>query len=125
MLMIENYLKNYVQAHPGRSMYGFSIDSEKPGYLKLCFLNKSTKDGGVVQTWVSPSYTSVPKGTGGKTPGIRAGKTPMGGRTPGGRTPGFPMRGGATPMYGGRTPMPGQPQPPCKLYFNRNDRADE
>ena len=35
-------------------MYGFSIDSEKPGYLKLCFLNKSTKDGGVVQTWVSP-----------------------------------------------------------------------
>jgi hypothetical protein len=61
MLMIENYLKNYVQAHPGRSMYGFSIDSEKPGYLKLCFLNKSTKDGGVVQTWVSPSHTSVPK----------------------------------------------------------------
>jgi hypothetical protein len=58
------------------------------------------------------------QGTGGKTPGIRAGKTPMGGRTPGGRTPGFPMRGGATPMYGGRTPLPGQPQPqpPCKSY---------
>jgi hypothetical protein len=52
----ENYLKNYVQAHPGRSMYGFSIDSEKPGYLRLCFLNKSTKDGGVVQTWVSPFF---------------------------------------------------------------------
>ena len=46
-------MKNYVQAHPGRSMYGFSIDSDRPGYLKLCFLNKSTKDGGVIQTWVS------------------------------------------------------------------------
>jgi transcription elongation factor SPT6 len=55
------------------------------------------------------------QGTGGKTPGIRAGKTPMGGRTPGGRTPAVGMgRGGATPMpmYGGRTPMPGQT--PCE-----------
>lgn len=51
----EAYLKNYVQAHPGRSMYGFSIDSDRPGYVKLCFLSKSTKDGGVIQTWVSPS----------------------------------------------------------------------
>lgn len=49
----ENYLKNYVLAHPGKSMYGFSIYSERPGYLKLCFLNKATRDGGVVQTWVS------------------------------------------------------------------------
>jgi transcription elongation factor SPT6 len=49
----EAYLKNYVQAHPGRSMYGFSLDSDRPGYLRLCFLNKSTKDGGVIQTWVS------------------------------------------------------------------------
>lgn len=46
-------------------------------------------------------------GAGGKTPGIRAGRTPgHGGRTPGGRTPGM---GGATP-YGagmGRTPAMG------------------
>lgn len=49
----EAYLKNYVQAHPGRSMYGFSIDSDRPGFMQLCFLSKSTKDGGVIQTWVS------------------------------------------------------------------------
>ena len=55
-MFVEIYLKNYVQAHPGRSMYGFSIDSDRPGYLKLCFLNKSTKDGGVIQTWVSRSF---------------------------------------------------------------------
>ncbi|WWC60952.1 transcription elongation factor SPT6 [Kwoniella dejecticola CBS 10117] len=134
---LEAYLKNYVQAHPGRSMYGFSIDSDRPGYVKLCFLNKSTKDGGVIQTWpvaVLPgayklNNAEVPgvtelcnafklqysarlaeQGSGGKTPGIRLGKTPLpGGRTPalaGGRTPApggmsvNVMRGGATPMYG-------------------------
>ncbi|ORX33718.1 transcription elongation factor SPT6, partial [Kockovaella imperatae] len=48
---LEGYLKNYVQAHPGRSMYGFSIDSARPGYLKLCFMNKSSKDGGAIQEW--------------------------------------------------------------------------
>ncbi|ORY28271.1 SH2 domain-domain-containing protein [Naematelia encephala] len=151
---LEAYLKNYVQAHPGRSMYGFSIDSERPGYLKLCFLNKSTKDGGVIQTWpvkVLPGAYSlgnaeVPgvtelcnafkaqyssrlaeQGSGGKTPGIRAGKTPLGGRTPGGRTP---ARGGMTPnpmlaAMGGRTPRPGvtpnpygQPAPPVNVYSN-------
>ena len=48
----EDYLRNYVQAHPGRSMYGFSIDSDRPGFLQLCFLNKSTREGGVIQTWV-------------------------------------------------------------------------
>lgn len=144
-------------------MYGFSIDSDRPGYLKLCFLNKSTKDGGVVQTWVSisiiltrPQLTLQPvkvlpgayqlnnaevpgvmelcnafkaqysnklldQGTGGKTPGIRAGKTPMGNRTPAGRTPAVGMgRGGATPMYGGRTPMPGQT--PCKSMSDMSSR---
>ena len=49
---VEAYLKNYVQAHPGRSMYGYSIDSDRPGFVRLCFLSKSTKDGGVIQTWV-------------------------------------------------------------------------
>lgn len=34
-------------------MYGFSVDSSRPGYMKLCFLNKSTKDGGVIQEWAS------------------------------------------------------------------------
>jgi transcription elongation factor SPT6 len=51
--LAEGYLKNYVQAHPGRSMYGFSIDSARAGNVKLCFLNKSTKDGGVIKEWVS------------------------------------------------------------------------
>ncbi|WVW82891.1 transcription elongation factor SPT6 [Kwoniella bestiolae CBS 10118] len=132
---LEAYLKNYVQAHPGRSMYGFSIDSDRPGYIKLCFLNKSTRDGGVIQTWpvqVLPgayklNNAEVPgvtelcnafklqysarlaeQGSGGKTPGIRLGKTPLpGGRTPGGRTPAL---GGRTPALGGRTPMHGAPQ---------------
>lgn len=138
---LESFLKNYVQAHPGRSNYGFSIDSDRPGYLKLAFLNKSTKDGGQIQTWpvkVLPgayqlNNAEVPgvtelcnafkaqyssrlqeQGLGGKTPGIRAG-----GRTPGGRTPGMrggatPYGGGRTPAYGGRTPMrpPGGPPPP-------------
>lgn len=140
--MTEAYLKNYVQAHPGRSMYGFSIDSDRPGFLKLCFLNKSTKDGGVIQTWpvkilpgayqlnnaevpgvtelcnaFKAQYSSrlAEQGSGGKTPGIRAGKTPLGGRTPGGRTPGMPL-GGTTPLGGamGRTPVrPGMTPNPC------------
>ncbi|EIW70012.1 hypothetical protein TREMEDRAFT_71488 [Tremella mesenterica DSM 1558] len=133
---LEAYLKNYVQAHPGRSMYGFSLDSDRPGYLKLCFLNKSTKDGGVIQTWpvkVLPgayqlNNAEVPgvtelcnafkaqyssrlseQGQGGKTPGIRSARTPMiGGRTPGGRTPALGMTGGRTPALGGgmRDSMP-------------------
>jgi len=80
--------------------------AEVPGVMELCNAFKAQY-----------SNKLLDQGTGGKTPGIRAGKTPMGGRTPGGRTPGFPMRGGATPMYGGRTPMPGQPQAqPCESY---------
>jgi transcription elongation factor SPT6 len=76
-------------------------NAEVPGVMELCNAFKAQY-----------SNRLLDQGTGGKTPGIRAGKTPLGGRTPGGRTPGYPMRGGATPMYGGRTPM--QPQP-CKL----------
>ena len=130
---LEGYLKNYVLAHPGRSTYGFSVDSDRPGYLKLCFLNAPTKDGGVIHTWhvkvLPDAYqlngASVPgvtelcnafktqysarlveKGVqaGGKTPGIRSGPTPM----HGGRTPGLggrtPALGGRTPALGGRTP---------------------
>jgi transcription elongation factor SPT6 len=145
-------------------MYGFSIDSDRPGYLKLCFLNKSTKDGGVIQTWVRCVYdhyallqplipflqpvkilpgayqlnnAEVPgvnelcnafkaqyssrlaeQGSGGKTPGIRTGKTPLGGRTPGGRTPAVGGMGGATPFTAGmgRTPIhPGMTPNPCLL----------
>lgn len=54
--LLDAFLKNYVQAHPGRSIYGFSVDSDRPGYLKLCFLSKPTKDGGVIQTWVGYQY---------------------------------------------------------------------
>ena len=149
-------------------MYAFSIDSEKPGSLKLAFLNKSTKDGGVIKTWrvrlLPGAYllgkAEVPgmlelcnafktqysnqlqdQGAGGKTPGIRVGRTPaVGGRTPafGGRTPApgmsmqMGMPGGRTPMlnqapvggqtpYGqanpvGRTPMrPGMTPNPCQF----------
>ncbi|WVQ78460.1 transcription elongation factor SPT6 [Cryptococcus sp. DSM 104549] len=132
---LDAFLKNYVQAHPGRSIYGFSIDSERPGYLKLCFLNKPTKDGGVIQTWpvqvlpgayklneaVVPGITELcnafkmqygarltEQGGGGKTPGLYLGKTP--GRTPaiGSRTPAV---GGRTPAIGGRTPALGSRTP--------------
>ena len=150
MLVAESYLKNYVQAHPGRSMYGFSIDSDRPGYLKLCFLNKPTKDGGAIQTWpvkvlpgayqlnnaelpgvtelcnafkaqYSSKLADMTGGAGGKTPGIRAGRTPMGNRTPGGRTPAVGgVMGSRTPMYGGqgRTPIrPGMTPNPCKYLL--------
>ncbi|TYJ56714.1 transcription elongation factor SPT6 [Cryptococcus floricola] len=122
---LDAFLKNYVQAHPGRSIYGFSIDSGRPGYVKLCFLNKPTKDGGVIQTWpvqvlpgayslsgaVVPGVTELcnafkmqysvklaEQGHGGKTPGISLGKTPLhlGGRTP--------ALGSRTPALGSRTP---------------------
>lgn len=114
-------------------MYGFSIDSDHPGWLKLCFLNKATKDGGQIQTWpvrVLPgayqlNNAEVPGVTelcnafkaqystrlaeqgGGRTPAVR-----MPARTPlaGGRTP---AAGGRTPAmgYGGRTPMRPPPGP--------------
>jgi transcription elongation factor SPT6 len=92
-----------VKVLPGAYRLG---DAEVPGVMELCNAFKAQYSNKLLN-----------QGSGGKTPGIRAGKTPMGGRTPGGRTPGYPMRGGATPMYGGRTPMPGGPQPPCKLVY--------
>lgn len=151
----ESYLRNTLLAFPNRSMYGFCLDHERPGYLRLCFLNKSTKDGGAIQSWAvrllpgayALNNAEVPgmnelcnafkaqyssrlseQGAGGKTPGIRAGRTPgHGGRTPGGRTPavggatpygaGAAMRGGATPYTAGmgRTPIrPGMTPNPCK-----------
>lgn len=66
-------------------------------------------------------YSNKLADQGGKTPGVRSGRTPMqGGRTPmpGGRTPApAGSRGGATPygMQPGRTPLPGGMTPnPCK-----------
>lgn len=130
------YLKNTLLAYPNRSMYGFCLNHLKPGYLSLLFLSKPTKDGGEIQEWLvrllpgayALNNAEVPginelcnafkaqyssrlseQGMGGKTPGIRAGRTPahaLGGKTPGGRTPAL---GGATP-YGagmGRTPAVG------------------
>lgn len=79
-------------------------NAEVPGVTELCNAFKA-------------QYSSrlADQGSGGKTPGIRAGKTPIGGRTPGGRTPGV-RAGGATPMVaGGRTPMrPGMTPNPCE-----------
>lgn len=88
-------------------------NAEVPGVTELCNAFKA-------------QYSSrlADQGSGGKTPGIRMGKTPLaGGRTPGGgRTPapgGMSVRaGGATPAYGGpmgRTPIrPGMTPNPCK-----------
>nr|ODN87881.1 transcription elongation factor SPT6 [Cryptococcus depauperatus CBS 7841] len=137
---LDGFLRNYVQAHPGRSIYGFSIDSDRPGYLKLCFLNKPTKDGGVIQTWpvqvlpgayklgtaVVPGITELcnafkmqysvklaEQNPGGKTPGAFFGRTPM---HMGGRTPGLgsrtPALGSRTPAMGSRTPAMGAARNP-------------
>ncbi|EAL22689.1 hypothetical protein CNBB1380 [Cryptococcus deneoformans B-3501A] len=136
---LDAFLKNYVQAHPGRSIYGFSVDSDRPGYLKLCFLSKPTKDGGVIQTWpvrvlpgayklgnaIVPGVTELSnafkmqyseklaeQGHQGKTPGIYLGKTPM---HLGGRTPALgsrtPAMGSRTPALGSRTPALGSRTP--------------
>lgn len=68
--------------------------AEVPGVLELCNAFKSQYAARLEE-----------QGAGGKTPGVRLGKTPMhGGRTPGGAmTPGH--FGGRTPMHGARTPM--------------------
>jgi transcription elongation factor SPT6 len=121
-------------------MYGFCLDTDRPGFLRLAFLNKSTMNGGAIQNWpvrllpgayqlgtaevpgmpelcnaFKAQYSSrlADQGAGGKTPGIRAGRTPHGGRTPGGRTPGVGGMGGQTPFggYGGRTPAMGGQTP--------------
>ena len=92
-------------------------NAEVPGVTELCNAFK-----------MQYSSRLADQGTGGKTPGIRAGKTPMGGRTPGGRTPApgaaSVMRGGQTPMQGGppmgyrQTPMrPGMTPNVCEWDF--------
>jgi transcription elongation factor SPT6 len=87
-------------------------NAEVPGVMELCNAFKAQYSSRLAE-----------QGSGGKTPGIRAGKTPLGGRTPGGRTPGgltpaMVNKGGATPMNGvnGRTPMrAGMTPNPCTL----------
>ena len=82
-------------------------NAEVPGVTELCNAFKAQYSSRLTE-----------QGGGGKTPGIRAGKTPLGGRTPGGRTPAIGGMGGATPMYAvaGRTPMrPGMTPNPCKF----------
>jgi transcription elongation factor SPT6 len=79
-------------------------NAEVPGVTELCNAFKAQYSSRLAE-----------QGSGGKTPGIRAGKTPLGGRTPGGRTPGMPL-GGTTPLGGamGRTPVrPGMTPNPC------------
>lgn len=56
----DDWLSNQVQARPGSSAYGFSLDSEHPGWVKLSFLSRSLKAGGVVQTWASRSLPTSP-----------------------------------------------------------------
>ncbi|KAJ9096338.1 hypothetical protein QFC21_005158 [Naganishia friedmannii] len=48
---IEEYLRQYVSAHAGKSAYAFCLDSSRPGWAKVFFLNKSPKDGGIMQSW--------------------------------------------------------------------------
>lgn len=81
-------------------------NAEVPGVMELCNAFKAQYSSRLAE-----------QGSGGKTPGIRTGKTPLGGRTPGGRTPAMGGRGGATPLYGtnGRTPIRlGMTPNPCK-----------
>lgn len=39
-------------ANPGKSIYAFGINRERPGWFDLAFLSKPTTEGGVIQTWV-------------------------------------------------------------------------
>jgi transcription elongation factor SPT6 len=50
--VIDNWLRSYVLAHPGKSNYAFGIDRNRPGYFVLDFLNKSESEGGSIQNWV-------------------------------------------------------------------------
>ena len=150
--MTETYLKNYVQAHPGRSMYGFSIDSSRPGYVKLCFLNRATKDGGKIQEWVSlrccglvksrltsqpvkvlPGAYQLNEAT---VPGVtelcNAFKAQYSARLAdqgsGGKTPGMPgIRNAKTPMGGrtpgGRTPAAGMRGGATPMYGQQPSRT--
>jgi transcription elongation factor SPT6 len=49
----DDYLNDQVRARPGSSAYGFSLDSERPGWAKLSFLSRPKASGGMVQTWAS------------------------------------------------------------------------
>lgn len=48
----DSFLRNYTMANPGKSIYGFGLNRERPGYFDLAFLSKPTTEGGVIQTWV-------------------------------------------------------------------------
>lgn len=48
-MILDLVLKNYVAANPAKSIYGFTLNRNKPGHFNLCFLaNKNS----TVQTWV-------------------------------------------------------------------------
>lgn len=46
---LDLFLKNFVAAHPNKSMYGFTLNRKRPGHFNLCFL---TNKNSTVQTWV-------------------------------------------------------------------------
>lgn len=52
---VEQYLGDYVMAHPGSSAYCFSLDKKRPGWAKVSFLSRPLRNGGLIQDWVSLS----------------------------------------------------------------------
>jgi len=56
----DSFLRNYTMANPGKSIYGFGLNRERPGYFDLAFLSKPTTEGGVIQTWVRASFGVSP-----------------------------------------------------------------
>lgn len=134
---LDGYLINYVQAHPGSSAYGFSLDSKRAGWAKLSFLSRSPKNGGVVQSWPVkilpgayqlfdaelPGMTELCNAfkmqykarlemqkqdpNFAQTPRFTGARTPAGGRTPGMARTPAMGLGARTPMQ--RAPMIGTP----------------
>ncbi|KAJ9098469.1 hypothetical protein QFC19_006336 [Naganishia cerealis] len=127
---IEEYLKQYVSAHAGKSAYAFCLDSSRPGWAKVFFMNKAQKDGGILQSWPIRIMPGAYKLFDAEVPGMtelctafktqyasrlaeqkkNTGRTPAGGRSvyaPASIHRSAVQRGGATPAMrfaGGATP---------------------
>lgn len=56
---VQQYLGDYVMAHPGSSAYCFSLDKQRPGWAKVSFLSVPLNRNGRIQAWVSPRVLRV------------------------------------------------------------------
>jgi transcription elongation factor SPT6 len=45
----DHWLRQYVKAHPNKSIYGFMLNRKRPGHFSLCFLANVSS---AIQTWV-------------------------------------------------------------------------